>query len=123
VKLYRVMKVDADGKPRVGTKSYMLGVRPTDPNNTDHRRRFDVKAVNPTDLVAAGEGLSASLDPTALQVRSGEAMFEIDLADLGPALRENPDRPPHCLVEPAASMTLQDFQQALEDTRDSWTRV
>jgi hypothetical protein len=28
-----MMKVDADGKPRVGTRGYILGVRPTDPGN------------------------------------------------------------------------------------------
>ena len=32
MKLYRVMKVDpADGKPLVGSRGSMLGVRPTDP--------------------------------------------------------------------------------------------
>jgi hypothetical protein len=124
VKLYRVMKVDADGRPRVGRKGYMLGVRPTDPNNTDPRRRFDVAAVNDADLVSPGEGLSTALDPTVLVVRSGEARFMIDTDDLGAfGLQENPDYPPHCLIEPVPPMPLRDFQQALADTCDSWEQV
>lgn len=123
MKLFRVMKVDADGKPRVGIKGYMLGVRPSDPTNTHPRRRPDVAAVNPTDTVSPGEGLSTSIDPGVLTAGSGEGLFEVDTADLGPALHENPDHPPHCLLQPTAPMTLGAFQRALEDTRDSWVRV
>ena len=121
--LYRVMKTDADGKPLVGTKSYMLGVRPTDPNNTDPKRRFDVGAVSATDVVSSGEGLSTSVDPSVLKVRTGEALFAIAEDDLGADLRKNPDNPPHCLIEPANPMTLEDYQQALAGTRDAWKRV
>ena len=124
MKLYRTMKIDpADGKPLVGSKGYMLGVRPTDPNNTNPHRRFDVGAVNATDIVSPGEGLSTSLDPAILKVRKGEAMFEIDSKDLGIFLHENPDQPPHCLIEPLGAMSLQDFQQLLADTRDTWNRI
>lgn len=82
MKLYRVMKVDADGKPRVGTKGCMLGVRPTDPANTDPRRRFDVDAVTDTDLVSPGKGLSTATTPAILVVRGGEAPFVIESDDL-----------------------------------------
>ena len=124
MKLYRVMKLDTDGKPLVGTKGYVLGVRPTDPNNTDPRRRFDTAAVNPTDIVYPGEGLSTSLDPSILKVRSGEGLFELDTADLaGTGLREHQDHPPHCLIEPAVSVPLAAFQLSLAGTRDLWRRV
>src|SRR5688572_15018075 len=118
------MKLDVDGKPLVGTKGYMLGVRPTDPTNTNRRRRADVAAVHPTDIVSPGEGLSTSTDPNILKVRSGEGLFEMDAADLvGLGLRENPDHPPHCLIQPDAPMTLAAFQLALVATRDLWQRV
>jgi len=123
VKLYRVMKLDADGKPLIGIKGYMLGVRPTDPNSTDGRRRFDVKAVNPADTVSPGEGLSTSLDPTSQKVRTNETLFELESDALPAELREFPDHGLHCLVEPPGPMTLEAFQQALADTRDLWTRV
>ena len=123
MKLYRVMKLDADGRPLIGTRRNMLGVRPTDPNNKDPRRRADTEAVNPVDPVRPGEGLSTSLDPTVLRVGSGEALFEIEAADLGPYFRPNPDHPPHCLIEPTAPVALADFQQALASTRDLWEQV
>src|SRR5438067_1718334 len=110
------MKVDADGKPRVGTKSYVLGVRPTDPNNTDPRRRFDVDAVTDTDLVSPGKGLSTATNPAVLAVRPGEVLFVIESDDLPAGLEPNEDHPPHCLIQPAYPMPLRDFQRALADT-------
>lgn len=123
MKLYRVMKLAPDGKPLVGKKRNMLGVRPTDPTNRNPKAVFDVPAVNDTDMVAPGKGLSTSLDPTNLRVNPGEAVFEIDTDDLGPDLEENPDNPPHYLIQPASTTTLGEFQQALADTRDLWKTV
>jgi hypothetical protein len=123
VKLYRVMKVAADGKPLVGTRRNMLGVRPTDPTNTDPKRRFDAVAVNDGDAIAPGEGLSTSLNPGRMRVGADEALFEIETDDLAPGLVPNPDHPPHCLIEPSGVTTLGEFQQALADTRDLWHEV
>ncbi len=123
MKLYRTMKVAPDGKPLVGKKRNMLGVRPTDPNNRNPKAVFDVPAVNDNDIVPLGKGLSTSLDPLILRVDPGEAMFEIESNDLDPALMQNPDNPPHCLIQPSSTLTLDDFQQALADTRDLWQRV
>src|SRR4051794_27243259 len=97
MKLYRAMKVDADGKPLVGTKRNMLGVRPTDPNNKDPRRKFDVDAATGSDPVFPGtkKGLSVSADPDRLQPDPGEAIWEIDDSELSPDFIPVPDRPPH----------------------------
>jgi hypothetical protein len=118
VKLYRVMKVAADGKPEIGTRGSMLGVRPTDPNATNAHPVFDVTAVSGTDLVHPGEGLSTSPDPNSRQPRRGQAVFEIETDDLGPDLTPHHDKPGHCLLEPSRAMTLTEYQQALADTRD-----
>lgn len=123
MKLYRVMKVAGDGKPQVGTKRNMLGVRPRDPANTNPRRRPDVDAVNDTDTVLPGKGLSTSQAAAMFRIDRGEAIFEIDTNDLGPDLVENPDNPPHTLIQPAVAMTLGEFQQALAGTRDLWQPV
>lgn len=118
------MKVDpADGKPRVGTSGSMLGVRPTDPNNMNPVAVFDVDAVNDSDLVQPGNGLSTSPDPNARQPRRNQAVFEIETDDLGPDLKPNHDKPNHCLLEPARPMTLGEYQQALAATRDLWQPV
>lgn len=124
MKLYRVMKVDpADGRPVVGTRRNMLGVRPTDPANTDPRRRFDIAAVDAADPVHPGEGLSTESVPGRLTVGRGEGLFEIESDDLPAGLAVVPDRLPHCLIQPARTMTLGDFQAALRGTRDLWRRV
>jgi hypothetical protein len=123
VKLYRAMKVDTDGKPLVGTRGSMLGVRPTDPTNTNPTAVFDVDAVNGTDLVRPGEGLSTSPDPKARKPRRSEAVFEIETDDLGPDLTPKHDGPNHCLLQPSTPLSLSDYQQALANTRDLWKRV
>jgi len=117
------MKVGPDGKPLVGTRRSMLGVRPTDPNNADPKRRFDVVATNDADTVSPGEGLSTSLDPRSLRAGPGEKFFVLETNDLAPELVPNPDNPPHCLLQPSAPTTLGEYQQALEDTRDLWQPV
>ena len=123
MKLYRAMKVDTDGKPLIGTNGSMLGVRPTDPTNTNPTALFDVDAVNDADLVHPGEGLSTSPDANSRRPRKKEALFEIDTDDLSRELEPNPDKPGHCLLQPSLPMTLSEYQQALADTRDLWKRV
>ncbi|QEG32000.1 hypothetical protein GobsT_68490 [Gemmata obscuriglobus] len=101
----------------------MLGVRPTDPTNKDPRRLPDVGAVNDADVISPGEGLSTSQDVKQLRANPGEAIFEIESDDLGSTLMANPDRPPHCLIQPATTCTLGQFQKELADTRDLWRPV
>jgi hypothetical protein len=82
-----------------------------------------VDAATDTDLVKPGEGLSTSLVQGSLRIGNNEAMFAIDTDALGPALMPNPDRPPHCLIEPSRPVTLAQFQQLLADTRDLWEKL
>jgi hypothetical protein len=124
VKLYRVMKVNADGNPLIGTRRNMLGVRPTDPTNTQRGRKFDVAAVMGSDSVTpgAGEGLSVSTEPGRLLVGPGEALWEIEsdgLRDLAAAK----DTETHYLIEPNRAMTLDEYQDTLAATQLQWNRV
>src|SRR5690349_14939475 len=104
------MKVAADGKPEVGTRGSMLGVRPTDPSTTNVHPVFDVAAVSDADSVHPGEGLSTSPDLNSRQPRRGQAVFEIETDDLGPDLNAHHDKPGHCLIEPAWAMSLGAYQ-------------
>jgi len=125
VKVYRVMKVGADGKPLVGTRRNMLGVRPTDPNNRDPRRKFDVAAVNGGDLVIPGaaKGLSVSTAHAHLVCGRDEVIWELDAVALPADLTPVADGKPHYVLEPSQPMTLDQYQAALLGTRDSWTQV
>lgn len=123
MKLYRVFRIDTDGKPRVGHLSCMLGVRPADPTNP--RRYFDVRAAVGTDPVVPGSGgLSVYSDPAAIRLRAANLfLFEMESDDLPGDLTTVPAGAPHYLIEPAAPMTLDDYQAALAATRDLWRRV
>ena len=126
MKLYRVMSVDpADGKPLVGVRRNMLGVRPTDPTSKDPRRRPDVSAVVGSDLVLPGaaEGLSVSSIASGRIAGRNEAVWEIDEADLSLLLAPVPAGPPHFVLEPTVPMTLGQYQAALWLTRDLWVRL
>lgn len=86
MKLYRIMKIDTDGKPMIGIRRNMLGVRPTDPANTDPRRQPDVKAVVQGDIVPAGskQGLSVFADHVEIDtdVTKKDRLWVIDSDDL-----------------------------------------
>ena len=122
MKLYRVMKMDAEGKPLVGNGSMMLGVRPTDP--TQPNRRTDVRAVVGSDIVRPGEGgLSCYTDPTSITIQSNKLiLWSIDAGDLPPELQAEDAGDPHYHIEPASDTTLDDLQDQLASTRDLWQR-
>lgn len=123
MKLYRKFRIAADGKPIVGTLFGMLGVRPAYPAYP--KRRFDVPAILGSDVVRpGGGGLSVSTDPAGIRIQAADLfLFEIDGAGLRPGLTNVPAGDPHRLIEPAYDMTLDEFQDLLAQTRDSWIRV
>jgi hypothetical protein len=113
------MRTDAEGRPFIGNRRSMLGVRPTIPDG-DPNRNPDVRAVTDNDRVTPGEGLSGWLVRERVQVGRNETVFIIETDDLPPVLAANPDRPPHCLIEPAEETTLRAFQETLANTIDLW---
>jgi hypothetical protein len=129
VKLYRAMKVSADGLPEVGPTARSLGVRAADqaPHN-------DVPAAAPTDSITPGTGgmsvtpndpmnLPKQRRPAALGGTGKDPVWEIDDADLGSGLQFRQDKPTHGLIEVKDEMALADYEQALAATRDKWKRV
>ncbi|MCE9567599.1 MAG: hypothetical protein K8U57_36830 [Planctomycetes bacterium] len=122
MKLYRLMKADADGKPLVGDGSMMLGVRPTDP--TQPKKRADVPAVIGTDVVhPGGGGLSCYTDPSAIKIQSDKLiLWSIDTDELPSEFTEKPAGVPHYHIEPSRDITLDDLQELVADTRDLWQR-
>lgn len=122
MKLFRLMKVDADGKPLVGSGSMMLGVRPTDPAQPN--KRFDVPAVLGVDAVHPGDGgLSCYTDPAAIRIQPrNAALWSIEVTNLPPVLSAQPAGTPHYHIEPDQTVTLDQLQQLLANTRDRWQR-
>lgn len=123
--LFRAMKEDPDGRPRVGPNGRMLGVRPGDAPTPD------VLAIDSSDMVLPGQGgMSVAPDdplhlprhrrPSGLGGTGQDAVWSLDAVDLGPDLRFRRDSPTHGVIEPARHMTLQEFEDALALTRPRW---
>ena len=91
------ISVDSAGMVRPGTEG--MSVAPTARDLVPHRR--------PREL-PGGTGK----DP----------VWEIDVNRLGPSLRYVPDSPRHGTIQPARSMTLETYRQALANTRSLWRR-
>ena len=86
MKLFRLMKTDADGKPVVGSRSMMLGVRPIEPAQPAWRPNVPATAgddpVQPLD-----GGLSCYTDPSDIAFRPKRVrIWSIDATDLPPEL-------------------------------------
>lgn len=117
MKLSRKFFLAADGKPVVGTRFGMLGVRPFDP--TRPGRRNDVNATRGADPVRPGEGRSVYTDPAGIRVQAPDLILcAVEAADLPPELADVDAGDPHRHIEPAFEMSLDEFQAALGRTRD-----
>ena len=79
-----------------GTKDGM-SVAPNDPANLIRHRR-----------------------PAAFGGTGKEPVWIIDETELPPELRFRQDAAGHGLVEPVTAVTLAEYQQSLESTRDKW---
>ena len=126
VQLYRAMKESAGGFPEIGASARTLGVRPG----------VDVPAWNAGDSLQPRQGgLSVSPDdpmnlpyfrrPPALQGVGKDPVWSIADLELGPDLiyRPDPAQAGHGFVEPARSMTLNEYQDALAQTQGRWKKV
>lgn len=138
-KIYRIM-VGKDDKPEVGSGRNMLGVRSEPENNPD------VVEVNGVVPVAAG-GMSVNMCLCAMLPlmvprrlrdiipgaknlgeddrrvwRTGQGLFVSSPISERLNLRTDPDprKPGHGFVEPASSMPLANYQNALASTQGEW---
>jgi hypothetical protein len=128
MKLYRAMRVEADGLPAVGPTARTLGVRGLEAYPYE-----DIPALHDTDIVSplvggmsVAPGDPIHLPPLRLPVSMGgrgkDPVWQLDTNDLGPDLTFRQDKPVHGQIEPAGPMTRADFQSALESTRGKWIR-
>ena len=121
--MFRAMKAEADGLPKVGRSGRGLGVRIDGPT-----RDLTVEEdgmVNPRT-----GGMSAALDgpqnlpkprlPKSLGGEGRDAVFTMFTAGILQSLIVRTDRYPHALVEPSRRCTLRDFESDLASTRSLW---
>ena len=121
--LYRPMLRDEAGRPRLGERANMLGVRPG----------FDIPVLPDGNVMAGQGGMSVTPDdpaylpphvrPERLGGRGKLPVFVLAATRLGSALsyRPDPGHPGrHGFVEPAGAMPLAAYQTALAHTQDAW---
>lgn len=123
--LYRAMRDDGSGKPEVSPTARGLGVRPGG---------GDVLAVLPSDPVVPSQGgmsvspntpmnLAISRRPAKYHGTGKDPVWKADSAVLPLyALIYRPDarNPKHGYIEPAAPMTLAEYQRRLAATQGEW---
>lgn len=129
MKVYRAMRIAADGLPEVGPSARTLGVR-----HGDQAPHEDIAGVRPDDVVGpGGGGMSVAPDDPANLPRNRrppefggigkDPVWVIEVAELPPELTFRQDKPTHGLVETAAETTLADYEAALASTRERWKQV
>ncbi len=125
--LYRSMKPDTSGGPKIGPSARTLGVRPG--AQGDIPVEGDVVKPNTGGMSVTPDdpmGLPSFRRPPGMGGTGKDPVYCISEECLGQSLRYRPDphRPnEHGFIEPSKPMTLEDFQKALADTVRSWKKV
>ncbi|HMD83888.1 MAG TPA: hypothetical protein VKO18_04205 [Terriglobia bacterium] len=124
--IFRAMKAEADGLPKLGRSGRELGVRIDGPSRD--------LVVGDDGTVAPGNGgMSVALDaalnlpkprlPKSLGGEGRDPVFSTVRADIPPTLLLRPDRYPHALVEPGRRCALAVFESDLASTRSLWSKA
>jgi hypothetical protein len=124
--IFRAMKAEADGLPKVGRSGRELGVRIDGP-------RRDI-AVGEDGMVEPGTGgMSVALDaavnlpkprlPKPLGGEGRDPVFSMVRANVPSTLLLRQDRYPHALVEPGRRCPFPVFESDLASTRSLWSKA
>lgn len=124
--MFRAMKVEADGLPKVGRSGRELGVRIDGP--------WRDLAVGIDGTIEPGTGgMSVALDaaanlpkprrPRSLGGQGRDPVFTMFTASVPPALLVGTDNYPHALVEPRQPCQFRDFETELSNTRPLWSKT
>jgi len=124
--LFRAMKQDPDGLPRVGRSSRELGVRVEGPTR-------DLPVADDGTVEPQTGGMSVALDearnlpkprlPKNLGGEGRDPVFRMAGPELPSVLSLRADHYPHALVEPRHRCLLREFESGLKATRPSWSIV
>jgi hypothetical protein len=122
--LFRAMKEASDGKPLVADTTSGLGVR-------DYEIDIEDGMVQPeTGGMSVSPETVYNLPPSFRPVEfggtnKGRHAWTLREDDLGEDLTARPDAEnpkTHSFIEPVRPMTLEQYKQALWETRDSWRK-
>jgi hypothetical protein len=121
-KLYRAMQVAMDSHPEIGMTARTLGARP----HIDILIQGAMVYPNTGGISVAPDdpmNLPSHRRPPSFMGTGKDPVWRLNACDLGPELQYRPDpRSPttHGFIEPIAPTTFDEYQRALEATRESW---
>ena len=124
--MFRAMKAEADGLPKVGRSGRELGVRTAGPTRD--------LPLSQDGMVEPGTGgMSVALDaarnlpkprlPRSLGGEGRDPVFRMFTDYVPRTLLLRLDRYPHALIEPGRRCPLPDFESALTGTRSLWSKA
>jgi len=130
VYVFRSMRQDEDGRPKIAPGARELGVRPGVGYGTDIPVASDGNVYPQTGGLSVAPGDPMYLPdvrrPRDLGGRGKDPVWRLDVKSLATGLIYRPDpkhRQSHGFIEPAQVMTFEQFQALVAATRPHWTRV
>jgi hypothetical protein len=124
--IFRAMKAEADGLPKVGRSGRELGVRIDGP-------RRDITVGEDGTVEPGKGGMSVALDaalnlpkprlPKLLGGEGRDPVFSMVRGNIPLTLHLRQDRYPHALVEPGRQCPLPVFESDLTSTRSLWSKA
>ena len=124
--MFRAMKAEPDGLPKVGRSSRELGIRIDGPIR-------DLPIGEDGIVEPETGGMSVALDaalslpkprlPRSLGGEGRDPVFTLRRAEAPETLILRVDRHPHALVEPIRRCLLVEFESDLASTRSFWSKV
>ena len=123
--MFRAMKEEADGLPKIGRSSRELGIRIEGPIR-------DLPVGEDGTVEPGTGGMSVALDaarnlpkprlPRSLGGEGRDSVFTMPKVGVPATLHPRVDRYPHALVEPIRRCSLLEFESDLASTRSFWSK-
>ena len=123
VELYRGMKAAGDGMPSAGASAREIGARPGDDIPVDERGFVHPGTGGVSVAPESPSRLPEHRRPPTLGGNGKDPVWRLNSRMLPDALRYRADTDTHGTIEPASTMTLTAYQDALRETRSRWTQV
>jgi hypothetical protein len=121
--VFRAMKQEPDGLPRIGRSGRELGVRIEGPHidiATDETGMVEPKTGGMSVAAGSAKNLPKPRRPRSLGGEGRDPVFKIAAADGPRSLCIRVDNHPHALIEPGERVPLSVFETDLESTRTFW---
>lgn len=124
--MFRAMKAESDGRPKIGRSSRELGIRIVGPIR-------DLPVGEDGMVEPETGGMSVALDaaqnlpkprlPRSLGGEGRDPVFTMPRTEIPETLILRVDRHPHAMVEPIRRCLLVEFESGLASTRTFWSKV